>query len=294
MTIKSGTTFSMDSLVLIPGADLGLASNTITETPIPVIFNPTPSITRVYYLSNPVNFTGTIQLYYQPSELNSNAENTLLLTDSTVGGNWNSESTSTVNMTFHYVQMLAAGHSFNAATASGTIIPLPLTLISFSGAWSGDEVGLEWVVAQMDEQVNFTVESSVDGSSWTDIGEVAGVQGNGEFTYHFVDKNPLSTSLYYRIKIIQLSGQYTYSNIINLDKASGGNEVRLLVGNNTLSVLFSGTGPSALRLINTLGMVVYVDHNTRREYDLGGLMPGAYFLQFQIDGQWNVRKILLR
>src|ERR1700674_3991945 len=61
LTITSGTTFSADSLVLLPTSNFTMASNTILETPVPVPGVPTNSIKRVYYLNSPVTFTGLIQ-----------------------------------------------------------------------------------------------------------------------------------------------------------------------------------------------------------------------------------------
>src|SRR5437868_3487488 len=70
LTIMSGTIFSADSLVLTPGANFTLSSNNIQVSPTAVNLVPAPSISRVYTLGSQVIFTGTIQLYYQPSELN--------------------------------------------------------------------------------------------------------------------------------------------------------------------------------------------------------------------------------
>lgn len=294
LTIKSGTLFSADSLVLTPSADLTLVSNAILESPTPVSTNPNPTINRVYYLNSPVSFTGTMQIYYKTSELNGNAEASLFLTDSAVSSTWVSEMTSTVNTVSHFVQLITAGHSFNAASASGTIIPLPLNLISFAGAWNGNAVGLEWLVEQADETVNFDVESSADGRSWQQIGEVPGLQGNGLFTYNFQDIAPASSTMYYRIKIIQQSGQFIYSYIVQVQKGDNSNNIRMIVNNNTVSVYFAGDQPAAIRLVNTLGMVLRVDQTSRREYALTGLFPGVYFLQYEITGHWNVREFLIR
>src|SRR5882724_2307362 len=73
LTIKTSTIFSADSLVLTPGSDFTMSSNAILETPVPALV-PGSSITRVYYLNNPIVFTGTVEIYYQLSELNGNTE----------------------------------------------------------------------------------------------------------------------------------------------------------------------------------------------------------------------------
>jgi len=293
MLIRSGTIFSADSLVLTPGADLSLVSNSIGITKTAVGFAPNPGISRVYYLGSPIIFTGTIQLYYQPSELNGNIEGSLLLTDSALGGTWTSEVASSVNTVAHYVQLTGSGHSFIAATASGMIVSLPLSLISFSGAWQGNGVELEWVVEQSDEVANFAVESSMDGYSWKKIGARPGQGSNGLYTYDFLDAAPPSNIMYYRIDILHSSGEVTYSNVVKVQKAED-NRVRLLARGNAVSVYFPGQPPAGIRVIDVLGKILQEDPTSRQRYDLNGLFPGAYFLQYESGGQWITRQFIIR
>ena len=71
--------------------------------------------------------TGTIQLYYLPSQLNGATESTLKYTDSAAGGTWLPEPGSTVNTRPHYVQFVAAAQPFIGSAASGPVIDLPIT-----------------------------------------------------------------------------------------------------------------------------------------------------------------------
>jgi hypothetical protein len=294
LTIKTGTIFSADSLVLTPGADLTLSSNNIQVSPVAVNIAPHPSINRVYYLSSQILFTGTIQVYYQPSELNGNTESTLKYTDSATSSVWISDPSSTVNTSLHDVLSNASAHSFIGATASGPVIILPLSLISFTGNWDRNSVELQWVVDQNGESVNFNVESCSDGSSWKQIGQVNGQDNNGVDAYSLQDANPSSNMMYYRIKLLEASGQYSYSYIVKLQKADAGNDVRLLVNGNGVTVYFTGAQPTGIRLINTLGQILYSDKISLRQYDLNGLFPGAYFLQYELNGQWATRPFVVR
>jgi hypothetical protein len=293
LTIKSGTVFSADSLVLTPGTDLTLSANTVTVSPAAVNIAPNPSINRVYYLGSQISFTGTVQIYYEPAELNGNTESTLKYTDSAVGGSWLQQSASSVNTSLHYVQFAATGHSFIGATASGNPTALALSLISFSGNWDQLTPTLEWVVDQTGADIRFNVQSSTDGATWNTIGEVAGLTYDGAATYSFTDANPAARTMYYRIQLIQASGQGSYSNTILLKKAGNGDAVRLLVGANAVSVFFSANQPTAIRLIGVSGQVLRSDMTSRGEYDFGGLVPGAYFLQYDLNGQWMVRKFVI-
>ena len=293
MTIKTGTVFSADSLVLIPGADLTLSANSIHGSAAPADVTPSPGINKQVIFANQITFTGTIQFYYLPSELNGNAENTLEYTDSATGGGWLPESGSTVNTSLHYVQFVASNHPFIASTASGPGIDLPITLVSFIGNWDQSQPLLNWVVAQTGETVSFNVESSVDGRNWNTIGALNGQDINGLDNYQFSDANPPAQMMYYRIELILPSGQTSYSNIVYLQKGGNGNSVILVAGNNAVSVRFAGAMPGGIRLINAAGQVLRTDMTSRQEYDLYGLSAGVYFLQYELNGQWAAREFAI-
>ena len=293
MTIKGSTIFSADSLVLTPSADFTLASNTFQESGTPVGFAPAAGINRQYNLGSQITFTGTVQLYYQPSELNGDAESTLVYADSASGGSWLPELASTVNTSQHYVQFVASAQPFVAATASGPSIDLAITLISFTGNWNEAEPVLNWVVAQTGSAITFNIKSSADGTTWNTIATLNGQNNNGLDTYQFGDANPPAQTMYYRIELIQPPGEPTYSNIIRLEKTANGNKVVLVTGSNSASIRFSGTMPAGVRLINISGQVLRTDMTSKQEYDIYGLNSGVYFLQYELNGQWAVREFVI-
>jgi hypothetical protein len=293
LTIKAGTIFSADSLVLTPGADFTLSSNTIQESATPAGITPAPGINRMYNFGSQITFTGTIQLYYQPSELNGNPENTLEYTDSIAGFGWVAESTSTVNTSLHYVQFAATAQPIIASTASGPAMNLAISLVSFTGNWNQQYPTLHWVVDQTGGTVSFNIESSTDDAAWNTIGTVNGLDNNALDNYQFSDDNPPAQNMYYRIGLIQPSGQLSYSNTVNLQKGGNNNTLILFAGNHAVSVRFSGTLPGGIRLINVSGQVLRTDMTSRQEYDLYGLRAGAYFLQYEVNGQWGVREFVI-
>jgi hypothetical protein len=292
LTIKSGVVFSADSLVLKPSADFTLSSNTIQISHTAINMAPAPSIDRVYYLNNQVTFTGTIQLYYQPSELNGNPESALQFTDSAIGSAWLASGSSTVNTASHYVQQVASGLSFNGATAShqGTI--LALTIISFSGAWTGNGASLQWVVSQSNDFADFDVFRSTDGTTWTNIGTADGMPGNGNFSYAFNDADPPGNQLLYRLEIRDISGLDTWSSIVGLQRA-GSNEIKLVAQGKSVSVYFVGAQPDGVRIVNATGQTIRLDRTSRPQYEFTDLAPGVYFFQYEVNGSMGVRSFLI-
>jgi len=290
--IKAGTVVGADSLVLTPSSDFTFSSNTLTVSPTAVSLVPAPSISRVYSLTSQINFTGTIQLYYKPSELNGNPESALQYTDSSVGSFWLASPSSTVNTSLHYVQQTAVARNLIGATASHQGTVLALSLISFTGAWQGSDAGLSWTIDQTAESADYTVERSTDGSDWTDIGFVAGKSGDGLQVYQYTDVGVPAGALLYRLVISRTSGRKDYSNIVRLQRGSDG-QMRLVAVSQTVTAWFDGVLPSSVRIVNAVGAVLRIDMTSRPKYEFSGLPAGVYFLQYEINGVAGVRSFLI-
>jgi hypothetical protein len=294
LTITGGTLFSADSLVLVPSANFTVASNALLETPVPVIGNPSNSILRVYYLNNPINFTGTIKIYYRLTELNGNTENTLQYSDSTTGSWWLVSAASTVNTTSHYVQFLASNELFVAATATEAGTVLPLKLLSFSGSINGNDVDLSWTIAQNEQSKSFIVQSSADEESWQDLNNVPGSMAPGTFQYYYDEvAGALSTKLY-RIMITSLSGQVIYSPIIRIAAETPPNSAYVFVNNSEATIYFTGTQPKNIRVMNGSGQTIYRNNVSNNRYEIDNLLPGLYIAQYELNGTVAIKKFVVR
>jgi hypothetical protein len=90
---------------------------------------------------------------------------------------------------------------------------LPLQLINFSAQQNEQKITLNW---QTENEVNtkeFVIETSEDGKIFTSKNAIAAF-GNGNHFYSYTLQE--SVSSYARLKMIDLNGKYTYSNIIKL------------------------------------------------------------------------------
>jgi hypothetical protein len=293
LTITNGTIFSADSLVLIPTGSFTIASNTILETPVAVPGFPTNSISRVYYLNNPVTFTGSILIYYKPSELNGNTESALQYSDSTNGGWWLVYALSTDNSASHFVTQPASSDMFVAATATQTGTVLLLKLLSFTGNWNGDYTRLTWTVEENEDSKNFTVESSTDGLDWQDIAIVPASLAEGRYTYNYNDGDITFTTKFYRIKITELSGQISYSSIIKISKGNVIYNAYVVGKRNGATIYFTGMQPKAICIINAAGQTIWNDNTSRSQYEVNNLFPGFYFVQYKLNGNTRVKKFVL-
>ena len=139
---------------------------------------------------------------------------------------------------------------------------LPVELISFEGELNGEVVDLSWVTANETNNSLFEVQRSADGTSFETIGEVA---GNGTTTqvseYAFTDIDPLEGVSYYRLKQIDLNGEFEYTQTIKVKVEStfditiypvpAVNYVTI-----DLDIESSNDEITSYELINTLGKVV--------------------------------------
>ncbi|WP_207513650.1 T9SS type A sorting domain-containing protein [Longitalea luteola] len=105
-------------------------------------------------------------------------------------------------------------NSNNAASQCGV---LPITLYSWKGVFNNNRTYLNW---QTDAGVNFShfvIEHSTDGAHFSSLAQVTGATTNAlTQQYAFVDASPASGINYYRLKMVDKDGQFTYSAIITI------------------------------------------------------------------------------
>ncbi|MCF0057047.1 metallophosphoesterase [Dyadobacter sp. CY356] len=97
--------------------------------------------------------------------------------------------------------------------------PLPVKLISFSAAADASNVVmLKWSTEFENQFAFFQVERSVNAKDFTDIGHVKGSENSSQTkSYEFSDPTGKTVftadSIYYRLKMVDLSGKFEYSRV---------------------------------------------------------------------------------
>ncbi|MEL6592409.1 MAG: hypothetical protein AAFQ68_20090, partial [Bacteroidota bacterium] len=93
----------------------------------------------------------------------------------------------------------------------------PVEWVGFDGRLSGETVVLNWSTASELNNDYFEIERSTDGASFQTLASVAGTGTTAEQQdYKFVDFSPVNGENYYRLKQVDLDGQFAYSAIIRL------------------------------------------------------------------------------
>jgi hypothetical protein len=280
MTVKSGTILGADSLVLTPTTDFTIASNSISVSPVAILGSPNYSIKRVYLFANQVNYTGDEKIYYKLSELNGNVESTLRFYDSTLGSWWVTEASSSVNTTTHYVQYTTTNHNFISATAAAFGTILPVSLVYFGGSWINNQVNLKWTVSNSDLTTKYLVEYSRDGSTWSTLGEVNGFTTDLEASFYQQDNDEQFVTRFYRVKVLDISGSLLVSKIIRMDRNGRNNGLRIGMRSQGANFYFSGTRPNAVRVLNIHGQLIWHSEESASQYEVNGLIPGVYLVQY--------------
>jgi hypothetical protein len=103
--------------------------------------------------------------------------------------------------------------------------PLPVRLVSFVGKNTEKGNQLTWKTSSEVNFSHFEVERSVNAKAFDKIGKVEGNKGE---KYDFVDNSSIIThnsSLYYRLKMVDLDGSSAYSKIIALNTENSENTI---------------------------------------------------------------------
>ncbi len=175
---------------------------------------------------------------------------------------------------------------------SNTVLPIILT--DFTAKKVDNDIKLNWII---NKEINFShydVERSNDGIHFTQIGQVPSKKtpNSGLKMYDFIDFYIEKGLLYYRLKMVDLDKQYTYSKIISIQND---NLLEKLVSLDHFifrdailqySISSSENLTYTINMYNTEGKIVLSKKNEKtdsgtniKSIDTSGLPAGAYFLQ---------------
>lgn len=92
--------------------------------------------------------------------------------------------------------------------------PLPIELLSFSIQKKNQFANLNWQTIDEENNASFHIERLSKNSEWEEIGNIKAKRNSTHLSqYEFIDKKPLIGLNYYRLRLQDLAGQSSYSNI---------------------------------------------------------------------------------
>ncbi len=134
-------------------------------------------------------------------------------------------------------------------------------IITFNGALVANKARLNWEVTGEKDLSRYEIEKSIDGRSFIKTGEVQAQNLDPLSQYQFSDNDFISSTIYYRLKMIRQDGLFKYSRVIMLSTKDIVFEVKYLsnpVRNNiNIQYAMPNTGNAELSLYNATGGLMF-------------------------------------
>ncbi len=217
--VRSGTTVSLNGLVLTPSVNFTLPGHTLSRNPAVTLpaANPTAAINRAYFYSHTLPpFSGTLRMHYADGELHGLPENELILNIHN-GTRWDTVSLSAQNMTGNYLESIldnALLHEITI-TSSNAILPLKWGAITAQRSDNGIKISFSTLYEQA--LSHFDVERAEQPHQWKIIrGGIPASNRTQGHTYIVYDTLPSGNRLSYRIRQTDLDGKNALSSIVSL------------------------------------------------------------------------------
>lgn len=168
-------------------------------------------------------------------------------------------------------------------------IVTPVTLISFVATKSDSRVTLTWKTADEVDVKHYEVEKSTDGVYFQLAGTVRASQ---LFQYHFIDNNLTGQTTYYRLKIVDIDGSFTYSTVLKVqDKPqddatvyySKGSGLEITIGSNKEKWASISFYDAAGRQVKAVREKLYTGVNKIMLRDVNSWSSGVYRVVIEND-----------
>jgi len=113
-----------------------------------------------------------------------------------------------------------SGYTYVAKLSAGS---LPLQLTSFAASRLDKGLQLKWATANETNTTSYVIESSIDGKSFSEVASVYS-KGSGNNNYSI---NLTAFHNYYRLKMLEKNGSYTYSKVVSVDVSTAKNQLSI-------------------------------------------------------------------
>lgn len=176
--------------------------------------------------------------------------------------------------------------------------PLPLSLINFNGGYAGKTVNLFWNTMNEQNASSTEIQFGIDGVNFTAVGTVKAknTAGNNAYSFnHDLSSIPIGR-LFYRLRLINADGSFTYSKVLVLNTATTGNTNMALFPNpsknySTLHIKAKSSQVVTFKITNMVGQVMLLQtanvlsgSNTILLKNSDKLTAGNYIISAVIDG----------
>jgi hypothetical protein len=186
-----------------------------------------------------------------------------------------------------------------------TLSTLPVNLINFSAIFNNQQTSLKWSADQESGFEKYIIERSVGNSDFQRIGEMKYAGTSGRNNYEYTDDLSAANGsiFYYRLKMLDLDGKFSYSSIVMVKKEAKKingialNPNPIISGATTVRFTAEQSTGVEIRIVDVSGKILLQQsaransgNNSIPIHNLEKLKPGLYILQVINDGEASVIK----
>lgn len=199
------------------------------------------------------------------------------------------------------------GVALMGLSGSGTsAIVLPVNFLGFKGVVGNENVQLLWQTASEEDNAGFEVQRSTDGQRFETLTFIEG-KGNSQVIQNYLyDDKALrqNQTYYYRLKQIDYSGEFSYSDIVAVKLAGKESTLGNFYPNPSAGhVQMKYTAPQAEDLLLTvytntgqevLSLKRHAEAGTSLlSFDVSSLQSGHYFVKLQNGDTTNYQELVI-
>lgn len=208
-----------------------------------------------------------------------------------------------INLTWSELQAFDTPGGVSRVFFPTTIMPVVLNGFDVKSSDLG--MDLSWQTSSEENHRHFEVEHSIDGKIFKRIGVVSiGISSQNLKEYSFQHANPRTGFNYYRLKQVDLDGQFTYSSIVNAEFHQTTQSYISIYPNpidpqaTQVSFISSETSDISLSIIDISGKTLFKKQalvspgNNFLQLDLAFLPKGVYLLRINTTHESLVQRLL--
>jgi uncharacterized protein (DUF2141 family) len=165
-----------------------------------------------------------------------------------------------------------------------TTVIMPLHLLSFNGSKQAGYNQLQWQTAGEINTKRFELEMGSDGRNFVKIASISAT-GSGSNNYSIIDKAVYSGKVFYRLKMVDADGRFTYSQVIwiNNERAGGvsiypnpvTDVLNINIGNAKILKTNAGVYDANGRLLQTI-----LINSNQQQINVQPLAKGVHLIKF--------------
>lgn len=182
-----------------------------------------------------------------------------------------------------YVVSLTDNSVYNLSAST----VLPISLVSFTATVAFNGAQLQWKTAKEDNLQQFEIEYSMDGNVYRQLSAIAAKNNANGSDYSFFHNIAYNGYVYYRLKMREQNGEYTYSGVVQvkLNNAAAAIIAPTFITDGMLHLHFNGEEDTnrTLELLSMDGKVILKQDLTNRSglvsVDVTSVATGMYLVR---------------